>query len=382
MKLFVLVFVLIETFGNPFFLGIEKKIAMKSSPKAGDTPPLTGTKTPVSGKKLVQARLPFKTLGGSEPPSTTKNDAPNAALITANASAAVTDIRKRKQSSTTTKDDGVRASKLNRCEYESHDEIILETSEAMELSNDAPMMDEMEDEVESALNRSSESKENICTDEEIADKATHADSRNDAVEKVESAKLTPKAKQSLEFEEKKPEPRRSKRTNDLIKIKLPMTKKAKIAAKRPKKQKDSTPSVQPSNEDSIVENNPDNTDVTDVDVDMEEPTDDVTESLANESTLISDDDEDPSESVLNKSCNLNDSLLSNVSEQNATPAKLALTPKQLQRRLESEKKKQEKDRARIERELKLQREKEERELQKKREREEKGKIFLFKNYLS
>lgn len=44
-------------------------------------PPSTGSKTPASGKKLVQARLPFKTLGGSEPPA---NETSDAVLATAN----------------------------------------------------------------------------------------------------------------------------------------------------------------------------------------------------------------------------------------------------------------------------------------------------------
>lgn len=328
---------------------------MKSSPKPGDVPPSTGSKTPASGKKLVQARLPFKTLGGSEPPLTPTNETSNAALT--NTLTPVAANRKRKQN--TLKDDGVRAPKFNRCEPKTHDDIILETSEAMELSNETPIVIYDGADSKTALNRSSESKENVCIsddddddDDDSADESKIVDNQNEIVEKVESTKSTSKAKQSLEFDDNKPEPRKSKR-NDLIKIKLPMSKKAKVAAKKAKKQKKVDPNAQTDNEAQAEE--ADTVDDVDVDMGIEDQTDDVNTSSVNECVSIEEDDVKPSENALN------DSILSNASEQSLTPAKHPLTPRQLQKRIESEKKKLEKDQAKLDREQ-----------QKKREREEKG----------
>lgn len=96
--------------------------------------------------------------------------------------------------------------------------------------------------------------------------------------------------------------------------------------------------------------------------------------------MASEDSSDNNDSInIEDDSLINDSVVSNASDHCSTPANTKMTPKQLQRRLESEKKKQEKERAREERERisqeekeQRQREKEERELQKKREREEKG----------
>lgn len=264
---------------------------MKSSPKSSEIPPSTESKTPASSKKLVQARLPFKTLGGSEPPLSIEIETSETVL--ANTLTPVTDNRKRKQ---ITDDDDIRSAKLNRCE-------------------------------------------NDITFEEVN----------------ESAVNKPKARQSLEFL-----PRKSKRTSDgLITIKLP-----KIAKKNKKIHSGTNNDVQVETNKQELEAN----------VNSKE-TPPIEEKVSVEQDDSSDDDENenPDTKILE------DSVVSNVSDQCSTPNNHRLTPKQLQKRLESEKKKQEKEMARLERERKLQeekelrqREKEERELQKKREREEKG----------
>lgn len=78
---------------------------------------------------------------------------------------------------------------------------------------------------------------------------------------------------------------------------------------------------------------------------------------------------------------LNDSIVSNASDLPTTPGSCKMTPKQLQRRLESKKKKHEKERAKLEHERKiqeeieaLQHEKKERDIQKKGERGENGNL--------
>lgn len=212
---------------------------MKSSPKSKEMSLSSVSKTPQSGKKLVQAHLPFKTMGGSEPPVTPANDTTDTALTTLN-----TDSRK-----------------------------------------------------------------------------------------------------------------------PLIKIKLPVKKSKKL--KKSKKPEPSTPTK----EETLM----DEEEPQDISMDVDEDID-MDEASTSKENEITSDAEDFNASALN------DSILSNASEQCLTPANHKLTPKQMQRRLESEKKKQEKEQARLDRERKFQGEKElrqrekvEKELQKKREREEKGK---------
>ncbi|XP_055309206.1 chromatin assembly factor 1 subunit A-like [Sitodiplosis mosellana] len=331
---------------------------MKSSPKLNEMPPSTGSKTPASGKKLVQARLPFKTLGGSEPPA---NETSDTTLATANTLTPVTDNRKRKQSTSAAKDDGFRAAKINRRELDSNDSVVvLETTEAME--SDLSADSETGNGTKTMLSRNSESKENC----------------KEAVEKVENANCAPKAKHSLEFDEERPEPRKSKRNDSSFTIKLPMSKKTK----KTKKHKTSEPSDPTKNEIPMEEDNLQDT-IMDVDTiedtDVDANVDAGANSASTTTSLVQDVDElsdnEDSNNFGDKSL-LNDSITSNTSDRCLTPAKM--TPRQLQRRHESEKKKQEKEQAKVERERKLQeekeqrqREKEERELQKKREREEK-----------
>lgn len=361
---------------------------MKSSPRNETPLSSTGSKTPASGKKLVQARLPFKTLGGSEPPAN-EPPASDTALSTANTLAPVSDNRKRKPSTTTTKDDGIRSAKMNRCELESSDDVVdLETTEAME--SDFSAGSETENGSKVMLNRNSESKENVCVDRIDADDATFSESSKETVDRVESANCAPKAKHSLEFGEDRPGPRKSKRNESSFTIKLPISKKTKKA----KKYKKSHPSDATENETTMEEEEEDKPQDANMDVDAVEDTDvdaDDDVDIKDVSTSIVQDDasdNEDSNNVGDKSI-LNDSIISNASDQCLTPARM--TPKQLQRRLESEKKKQEKEVARLERERKLQeerdqrqREKEERELQKKREREEKGmkEILLLDIYMS
>lgn len=317
---------------------------MKSLPKSNEMPPSTGSKTPASGKKLVQARLPFKTLGGSEPPITATNETSETAPITPK-----TDSRKRRQSAAATKEDGVRAAKVNRSDNE--DPVVLVTTETMDISNDLPSDTELDNCARSTLSHNSESKENVCVDKIDADAATLNDGHNE-IAKTET--YAPKAKQSLEFEEERSEPRRSKRDTSLITIKIPMGKKSKKAKKLKKSEQNAAKN----------EVTPEETENEPQDISLVEDAEEA--STSKENDLISDVEE------LDAST-LNESILSNVSEQCTTPANHKITPKQMQRRIESEKKKLEKEQARVDRERKLQREKDERESQKKREREEKGK---------
>lgn len=352
-----------------------KEIAMKSSPR-NETPPSTGSKTPASGKKLVQARLPFKALGGSEPPFSVANEVSETSSLAA-------DNRKRKPNDDA-KEDGIRAAKQNRCEYKRGDNITLETSEVLELSNDVPVANETENGAKLAkTNHTSESKENVCVGKNSPDKIDLSDDHDEM--DPESAAQEPKAKQSLDFEKKHSEPRKSKRTNEssLITIKLPMTKKSKEAkAKKGKKQKKT-------NNDDVQK-----------EMEQDEAKDEAAETATTEDEDEAERQEDQPNGERNVDVNasttmpeqeivdggkcssndeeseLNDSVVTNPSEQCSTPTANKLTPKQMQRRLESEKKKQEKEQARLERERKLQEEREmrqrEKDQQKKREREEKG----------
>lgn len=325
---------------------------MKSEPKFNEISMSIGSKSSASGKKLVQARLPFKILGDSEPPS---DDAPDTSLDSANTLTPAIENRKRKQSTSAVKDDGIRAAKVNRCEVPNNDSITgIETTEAMQ--SDLLADSETNNGTKAIHSPNSESKENC----------------KKLVYKVESENCAPKAKQSLEFGEEQPEPRKSKRNESSFMIKLPSKK-----TKKTKKTKMSEP-----------------IDLTKMDVSMDE---DNTENINDQQNSIKDAESDGASSSMEQdesldnegSSNignvsiLNNSIISNASDQCITPLKM--TPKQLQRRNESEKKRQEKELAKIEKERRLQdekeqrqREKQERESQRKREREEKGmKSFIF-----
>lgn len=339
---------------------------MKSSPR-NETPPSTGLKTPASGKKLVQARLPFKSLGGSEPPFSVTNDV-------SETSSSAADNRKRKPADDNA-ESGIRAAKQNRCEYKSGDNISLETNEIMELSNDIPTGTETENGSKlTKTNHTSESKENVCVGKNR--RPDEVDLTDDLDENdPDGAAHEPKAKQSLDFEKKHSESRKSKRLNEsnLIMIKLPMTKKSK--AKKSKKQKKTT-----TNDDVQNEKEKDEAATTTEEEEGEEEDQPNTERHSDANISVTMDEQeivDHGKSSSNDEGNeLNDSVVSNPSEQCSTPSNHKLTPKQMQRRLESEKKKQEKELARIERDRKLQEEREQRqrekEEQKKRERDEKG----------
>lgn len=342
---------------------------MKSSPKSNEMPPSTGSKTPASGKKMIQARLPFKSLGGSVPPFPSTNDTSDTPP------SAATDHRKRKQTDDAQIDDGIRGAKLNRC-----GNISLETNEIMELSNDVPSENDAENGSKlTKANHTSESKENVCDVKRTADEMDLTD--DCIVTDSEEAPIEPKAKQSLDFEKKPSDSRKSKRSeSSLITIKLPMPKKSKESTKKQKKhKKTSNDAVQNGSEkeeaEAEEEMNVDEAATTVTGKQHEDKQPEIENTMEVDAPTTSADQEvvEHSKSSGDDEGNvLNDSIVSNPPEKCSTPTNLKLTPKQVQRRLESEQKKREKEQARLERERKLQREKEEKELQKKRERDEKG----------
>lgn len=343
---------------------------MKSSPKPDETPISAGSKTPASGKKLVQARLPFKTLSGSEPPLTPSTNETSTAAIelptTPNETKPMPASRKRKQTTTITSDE-VRAPKIKK-DLNNDDDLILVSSETIETSCDLTVNDNDNDndknsDDEDRFNRSSESKENVCLENEIV----ISDTENENVETIENdTKKTPKAKQSLSFTEPKSETRKSKRISDVnsFKIKLPPTKKAKEAAKKSKKQRKSEHKEDGSSSDDKTDSDESKKQrKTTETMDTDGPA-----STSKHDDSIFDDNIVDEASDFDKS-QLNNSIVSNVSlcDDPKTPNNQKLTPKQLQRKAESEKKALERQRAKIERDRKIQEEK----MQKQREREEK-----------
>lgn len=339
---------------------------MKSSPKPDETPPSTGSKTPASGRKLVQARLPFKTLSGSEPPFTPPNDTTAAAIPSSDSRGTINnENRKRKQTIALTPEDGVRAPKMNRLsKCDDNDDVILLTSEIMETSNNANDKKSGDDQ----FNQSSESKENVCLKNNDENELILLDSDDETDGGKSETIKTPKAKQSLNFLEPKSETRKSKRISDAnsIRIKLPMTKKEKESVKKTKKQKKTESNEEKS--ESSLDDKPD------------EPSTSVADqSTLNDSALECKEDGDTENDGtldMDKSM-MNSSIISNISLDDPSTPSNKLTPKQLKRRAESEKKMLEKQHAKLERERKLQeekeqkrKEKEEKEEQKRKEREE------------
>lgn len=305
---------------------------MKSSPKASGP----GPKTPVSGKKLVQARLPFKTLSGSEPPLADSNDISDDVLATAKTQTPIPNSRKRKQKSIGSKEDGVHEPKNKRLDFE--DEIALQTSEVLDDSNASVVVDAEKN----PLERNSESKENVA--EKSGD--------NDAVQEANQDETSEDAPAGL------------------IKIKMPFKKSKKAKKGKKHDAAASSKDEERQNQSETVEE----TDGAKADEIVAMEVDEKVETTAEQSSAPENDESDE----LNKT--LNDSVMSDMSEQCSTPANHKLTPKQLNRLAESAKKKKEKEVARLEQERKRneekeqrQREKEEKELQKKQEREEKGK---------
>lgn len=350
---------------------------MKSSPKLDNSPQSTASKTPSSSKKLVQARLPFKALSGSEPPVTTVSDD----AIIADSTTKATENRKRKLP---TPDDGARAPKINRLNETNSivDNDDLLTSETMEASIDLTI-DEVKtkDDVNKTVNdqsfsRNSESKENVNENVDVNEtnksKIDESMGTDCDVSLVDSDSEGPKAKQSLEFSGRRSGTRKSKRLaeENLIKIKLPMKKKSKKDKKLKKSQE---------NDDSV--------NVNDSIVDNEEIGDEAKpEDNEAKSSTSSDHDQTNDKSVLDESIvsTSNSDDLDDKVVLPSTPNAQNITPKQVLRRAESEKKQLEKQRAKEERERKLQEEREMRQRQKeeqlemkKKEREEKGKFSFF-----
>lgn len=219
-------------------------ISPKKTDNGGDggamAPKTMTTPTSANGKKLVQARLPFKTLGGGaltvEP----------ARAATAAVVVATTERRKRKLSKTGIADDAERAPKLNRIEVAND----LLSTEVLDESVDYSMSDRKsigKSEVKS-MKMKSESKENVDGNERKLDNNGDDDKDDDDDDVLEiddsseggssdDIDLTePKAKKCLDMN---PDAKRAKRTNDdhLITIKLPMAKKTKETSKKSKKGK-------------------------------------------------------------------------------------------------------------------------------------------------
>lgn len=187
------------------------------------------TPTSVNGKKLVQARLPFKTMGDA---STVEPTTAATAAVT------IAEKRKRKLSKTEAADDAERAPKLNRIDGHLVVGDLLST-EILDESVEYTITDRKSIGKSEVKLMKSESKENLDNNErkravdadddvlELDDSS--ADALSDDIDVKE-----PKAKKCLDMNS---DARRSKRINDekLITIKLPMTKKVKETAKKSKK---------------------------------------------------------------------------------------------------------------------------------------------------
>lgn len=187
----------------------------------------TATKTtPISanGKKLVQARLPFKTLADAVKPSVT------------------IEKRKRKLSKTDSIDDE-RAPKLNRIDGSVVDKDLLST-EILDESVEYTLTDRKSIGKSEVKSMKSESKENVNTNER---KGNNVDDHDDDVMELDESSggglsddvelVEPKARKCLDMNTDAKQP---KRANDeqLITIKLPMPKKPKEASKKAKKGKE------------------------------------------------------------------------------------------------------------------------------------------------
>lgn len=195
----------------------------------GTTTTTKTTPTSVNGKKLVQARLPFKTMGDA---STVESTTAATAAVT------IAEKRKRKLSKTEAADDVERAPKLNRIDGQLVVGDLLST-EILDESVEYTITDRKSIGKSEVKLMKSESKENVDNNErkravdadddvlELDDSS--ADALSDDIDVTE-----PKAKKCLDMN---PDARRSKRINDekLITIKLPMTKKVKETAKKSKK---------------------------------------------------------------------------------------------------------------------------------------------------
>lgn len=187
------------------------------------------TPTSVNGKKLVQARLPFKTMGDASTVEPTTAATP---------AVTIAEKRKRKLSKTDAVDDAERAPKLNRIDGHSVVNDLLST-EILDESVEYTMTDRKSFGKIEVKSMKSECKENVdnnerkqavdADDDVLLLDDSSGDALSDGIDVTE-----PKAKKCLDMN---PDARRSKRINDekLITIKLPMTKKVKETAKKSKK---------------------------------------------------------------------------------------------------------------------------------------------------
>lgn len=201
-----------------------------TSPKVCDNAPSKTTPTNANGKKLVQARLPFKTLGGGGAAA----DATTAAMPVP----ALVEKRKRKLSNAEVDE---RAAKLNRIDGNSVADDLLST-EILDESVEYAMTDRKSNIKSEVKSLKSESKENVNINERKQSDSDDGndtdgvlvldDSSGDLSDGIDLAE--PKAKKCLDMNDDR---RRSKRINDekLITIKLPMVKKTKEATKKAKK---------------------------------------------------------------------------------------------------------------------------------------------------
>lgn len=320
---------------------------MEPSPRAKKTALLTGSKSPASGKKLVQARLPFSTLGGRKPPFTVSNDTSEVSLAAASTFKSSADNRKRKQDDVASNDDGIRDAKLNRCEFKNGETISLGSHELMELSNEIPAENGPEE------NRTSQRKKSVYVVKQSPEIIDLTDDCSEMGKNLESGAHKLIVKQSLNSEKTLPGTRKSKRSMPMAKSSTEMTNQAKKHMKTNsdthinvdvhKKNANADPETSNDRGTKAKHKRPDNKGNADV----------------NTSTAIREQEFDKQNrsNSDNDDSVLNESLVSKPSEQCSTPSDRKLTSKQVQGRLDSEKKKQEK---------------EEKEQQKKREREEKG----------
>lgn len=355
---------------------------MKPSPNVKTSPAQNAnTSNPLNtsgGKKLVQARLPFKTL--TEP-----------AAVKLPESSAIESGRKRKYPAVPTVDDGIRAAKCHRKEnIQQNDSIVIKehllTSETMDSSVEFVMAENnIDKKYDVKPNKNNDNTHQNCDvvklkeknqEEEEEDeiggdnsfsltngKDTYPADGNLDSEDIHSPKASPKAKKCLNMSGDGPTNKKTKRSKDNnFMIKLPMSKKSKEATRKSKRIQNLEDS-----ENSLKEiESSDNNDTSAV------------ENSESERELS-----DHTPVKVKKIESLNDSfvsLSSTTDELNKpqTPIGQKLTPKQLQRKAESEKKAMEKQLAKEERDRKAQeakeqrqREKDEKELQKKKEKEDK-----------
>lgn len=327
---------------------------MKSSPKVEVSPTNTA-----SGKKLIQARLPFKSLGGASPVTS---------VVEPNQS----ESRKRKL--TLTDDDGARAAKLNRKSGvknvvdEDVPTIDLLATESMEASCDLNIVQKVNK--ENVFVEKKDGGDEVKVNGQRNGSEVDGEQSDEPISAEDSLSASsPKAKKCLDMGDGQPngqrKSKRIKEEKEKIMIKLPMNKKQ--TAKKAKK----------ADKSKLSEVTDDEEKGTDNDTSIVEPT-------ASSSSLDKDDDTDEDTSILDISMSsavdsparvsLNDSIISLTK----TPTLQKLTPKQLMKKADSEKKMLERQRAKEERERKIQeekdlrqREKDEKERQRKKERDDK-----------